>query len=261
MDIEVIEKRATSEKKGSILFVHGVCHDARCWHNYLDFFSSAGFDSYALSLRGHGKSEGHEFLDHWRLSDYVADVVKVALSIDEKPIIVGHSMGGAILQKLLGEYGSTLRAAVLLAPAVKGGLTLRWKLKLFRRYPWKTIQFLMMANGLSLSAKKIKSSLFFGDRLTLDQVIAFAPCLQAESKRVQRDLSREYTPYYGRSNIPVLVIGSKDDLFFPAEDLIKTATAYNTKPVIMEGMCHDMMIDPEWKKGAIEIKEFAERVL
>jgi alpha-beta hydrolase superfamily lysophospholipase len=118
MYIEVLSK------KGSMLFVHGVCHDANCWNNYLDYFAGIGYDTYALSLRGHGRSEGQDHLDEWGLSDYVTDVIKVILSIGEKPIVVGHSMGGAILQKLIGEHEENLKAAVLLAPGVKGGLTL-----------------------------------------------------------------------------------------------------------------------------------------
>ena len=259
--IDVIKRVSKSRNKGSILFVHGVCHNATCWHNYLDYFSAAGFDAYALSLRGHGNSDGREFLDQWGLSDYVTDVVKIALSFDEKPIIVGHSMGGAIVQKILGEEKSILRAAVLLAPAVKGGLTLSWKLKRFKNHFVKSLKFAKIVHGRSPTEKEIKSSLFLDDRLDMEQVRVLAPNIQAESKRAQRDLTLAYTPYYDSQNTPVLVIGSKADLLFPEEDLISTAKAYGTSPIILEKMCHDMMIDPEWERGAIEIEKFAERVL
>lgn len=95
----------------------------------------------------------------------------------------------------------------------------------------------------------------------MEQVRVLAPNIQAESKRAQRDLTLAYTPYYDSQNTPVLVIGSKADLLFPEEDLISTAKAYGTSPIILEKMCHDMMIDPEWERGAIEIEKFAERVL
>ena len=55
---------------------------------------------------------------------------------------------------------------------------------------------------------------------------------------------------------PVFVIGSKDDLLFPGKDVIKTAKAYNVKPVILSGMCHDMQLDKEWEKSADEIHKF-----
>lgn len=58
-----------------------------------------------------------------------------------------------------------------------------------------------------------------------------------------------------------MVIGSNADLLFPEEDLISTAISYGTSPVVMEIMCHDMMIDPEWERGAIEIRKFTERTL
>ncbi len=95
----------------------------------------------------------------------------------------------------------------------------------------------------------------------MEEVRKIQPFIQAESKRVARDLTREYTPYYENVTIPVMVIGSEDDLLFPKEDLEKTASAYNVEPVIMSKMCHDMMIDPDWMTGAEEILNFLEKSL
>ena len=261
MNIEVLNKAPKTEKKGSILFVHGVCHDANCWNNYLEYFSEEGFSAYALSLRGHGNSDGYEFLNDWGLSDYVTDVVKVALSLGEKPIVVGHSMGGAIVQKLIGEHEALFSAAVLLAPATKGGLNFRWKLKTFRKSVWQTMKFTKLLNSPSPSSKDIGNSLFLDGRLDLEALKKLMEHLQPESKRAQRDLTKKYTPYYKTPNIPILVIGSENDRLFPAEDLYKTAQAYNVAPVIVKDMCHDMMVDPEWESGAKEIYRFIQRVI
>jgi len=249
-------KKIKGQKKGSILFAHGVCHDAWCWHNYLEYFSALGYDCYALSLRGHGQSEGREHLDQWGLSDYTTDVVEVIKSIGEKPLVVGHSMGGAITQKLIGEHESIIRAAVLLAPAVKDGLNLAWKFKRFKGSVWKALQFLRMLHHSGVDEKTLKNSLFLNNRLSSAEVMKLKPHIQVESRRAANDLSAPYTPNYGRANIPVMVIGSADDLLFPTEDLLKTATAYQIKPVILTGMCHDMMIDPDWKRGAVRIESF-----
>jgi alpha-beta hydrolase superfamily lysophospholipase len=261
MKLELLISKAKTEKKGSILFIHGVSHDAQCWSNYLEYFSGAGFDCHAVSLRGHGKSEGRQHLNSWGLSDYVTDVVKVILSMDEKPIIVGHSMGGAIAQKVVGEHQSLIKAAVLLAPAVKGGLTLRWKVRRFRHTLLKAYQFIKMTKNPTSSLNDIKGSLFMNNRLSPEALTKIAPHIQAESNRASNDLSNEYTPYYGNTHIPVMVIGSEADLIFPTEDLVKTANAYEVTPIIMKEMCHDMMIDPDWQDSADEIKQFLKQHL
>ena len=49
--------------------------------HFLPFFADRGYEAHALSLRGHGASEGHELLKFWRLWDYVADVKQVASAL------------------------------------------------------------------------------------------------------------------------------------------------------------------------------------
>lgn len=80
LNIEVITRKPqqTSQRKTPILCVHGGFHGASCWDEYfLPYFEKQGFESYTLSLRGHGKSEGHENLNKWRIADYVIDLEQV----------------------------------------------------------------------------------------------------------------------------------------------------------------------------------------
>lgn len=50
------EEELGQDPKGDIVFVHGICHDARCWKNFIDFFSAQGYRCSALSLRACLKS-------------------------------------------------------------------------------------------------------------------------------------------------------------------------------------------------------------
>ena len=49
-----------------------------------------------------------------RLGQYVDDVVATAESLPRPPVLVGHSMGGLVVQQALARYA--VRAAVLVAP-------------------------------------------------------------------------------------------------------------------------------------------------
>jgi len=77
-----------------LLFVHGAWHGAWCWNQgFMQYFAGRWFSVHALSLRGHGTSAGHEGLRRFRIADYVQDVSRVASTLDEPPILIGHSMG------------------------------------------------------------------------------------------------------------------------------------------------------------------------
>lgn len=56
MHLELIQAAGRGQKKPvKLLFVHGICAGAWVWEqSFLPFFASFGYDSYALSLRGHG---------------------------------------------------------------------------------------------------------------------------------------------------------------------------------------------------------------
>ena len=72
----------TTPEPTPLLFVHGSFSDARVWdENFLPYFARRGYAAHAVSLRGHGRSEGHQHLHTWRLSDYVADLTQAVATL------------------------------------------------------------------------------------------------------------------------------------------------------------------------------------
>src|SRR5882757_8290833 len=104
--LEVIEKGACSPSHPvPLLFVHGAWHAAWCWdEHFLDFFADRGYRAAALSLRGHGSSPTAKGLRRCSLADYVDDVAEVAARLPTQPILIGHSMGGFVVQKYLERH-------------------------------------------------------------------------------------------------------------------------------------------------------------
>src|SRR5262249_49069180 len=101
--LEVIDKGHNSAAHPvPLLFVHGGWHAAWCWdEHFLDFFAENGFRAAAVSLRVHGGSTTTQRLRPCSIADYVADVKSAAAQLDVQPVIVGHSMGGFVVQKFL----------------------------------------------------------------------------------------------------------------------------------------------------------------
>jgi pimeloyl-ACP methyl ester carboxylesterase len=122
MKLEIISHEPKEKRfKTPLLFVHGTGHAAWCWEeHFLPYFAEKGFSSYAVSLRGHGKSEGRENLKWTSVSDYVSDVYQAASQLSLRPVVIGHSLGGLIVQKYLEQHEAP--AAILVAPSPSEGM-------------------------------------------------------------------------------------------------------------------------------------------
>ena len=117
-----------------LLFIHGAWHGAWCWDEYfLSFFADRGYRALAVNLRGHGNSPTQRSLRWCSITDYVEDVASVARDLPTDLVVIGHSMGGYIVQKYLESHNAT--AGVLLASLPPQG-ALRFVGRLLRRVPW-----------------------------------------------------------------------------------------------------------------------------
>ena len=98
-----------------IVFVPGGSCDSWSFHHQLDHFS-AGHRCVALDLRGHGRSDKPQ--QAYTMAGYADDVAWVIdrLGLD-CPVVVGHSMGGAIALQLAADHPEAVRAVVLDDPA------------------------------------------------------------------------------------------------------------------------------------------------
>src|SRR5215467_9242357 len=135
MKLEIISKHPIESLHPTpLLFIHGMMHGAWCWDvHFLDYFAQHGFAAHAVNLRGHGNSEGRERLRWTRIADYVEDVANAVRQLPGPPILIGHSMGGFIIQKYLEEHDAP--AAILLSSPPPAGLL--WAaLRIARRRPF-----------------------------------------------------------------------------------------------------------------------------
>ncbi len=111
----------------TIFMIHGMWGGKWLWDNYIKFFEREGYKCIATTLRYHDvdpNQEPHPELGTTSLSDYISDLEKEISELDEKPIIMGHSMGG-LLAQILGSKGLA-ETLVLLTPAAPAGI---WVIK------------------------------------------------------------------------------------------------------------------------------------
>src|SRR5450631_4312829 len=104
-----------------LIFVHGAFVAAWCWDDhFLPYFAKRGFAAHALSLRGHGGSAGWDSLATASIDDYENDVQRVVQYIGAPLVVVGHSMGGMVVQRCLKKLNAV--AAVFMASVPPEGL-------------------------------------------------------------------------------------------------------------------------------------------
>ena len=95
-----------------VLLIHGAANSASAWKFWQKALGRRGWSSRAISLRGHGKSDGE--LDGATMSDYVNDVTDVASQLRAQPVVMGWSMGGLVALMFAAE--GRARACVALSP-------------------------------------------------------------------------------------------------------------------------------------------------
>ncbi|HET8701557.1 MAG TPA: alpha/beta hydrolase family protein [Nitrococcus sp.] len=110
----------------AVLFVHGAGAGPWCWRGFMERFAAAGYDCHALALRGHPPSDPVPALGRVRLHDYVSDIHRVLERLDEA-VLIGHSMGGALVQAVAAVCD--VAALIMAAPAPVAGVR-------FHRPPW-----------------------------------------------------------------------------------------------------------------------------
>jgi pimeloyl-ACP methyl ester carboxylesterase len=111
-----------------VLFIHGLWLHARSWDDWVDHFTEAGYAASAPGWPGdpdtvaQAREHPDAIADHG-IDDVVAHFAGIIAKLPAKPILVGHSFGGMIAQRLLGE---DLAAAAIAIDAaqIKGVLPL-----------------------------------------------------------------------------------------------------------------------------------------
>jgi pimeloyl-ACP methyl ester carboxylesterase len=240
-------------RKPPLLFVHGGFSDAWCWApHFLPWFAEKGYQAHALSLRGHGASGGQESLFVAGLDDYAADVEHVSAGLPAQPVLIGHSMGAAIIERLLATR--PVRAAALISPVPPAGL-LPMATRLANRQPDYGFQFSQFDPArMSANVLEALRPFYFSDDVAPEILAEATAHLCVESPRVLMDLSmRLHWQLPERGGVPVFVLGAEGDRISTPGDVRATAQHHGVEATMVPGLAHMLMLERKWEKPAKEL--------
>jgi pimeloyl-ACP methyl ester carboxylesterase len=237
-----------------LLFVHGAFANHFAFGRFMQRLASRGFHGVAASRRGRlgvGPADARGLC----FEDYVQDTLQMIDALGAAPIVVGHSPGGLIAQRI-AELGRA-RACVLLATAPAAKLAAQ---------PVALPALLPMFPKILLG-RPIRPSRAGCDRIALNRV---AP---ADRARIYDALGYESGIVYremifgsvhvdaSRVEVPVLVAGGAHDRVVSEQLSRFTATRYAAELVMYPAGGHWLFDEPGWERVADDVAVFIERVL
>src|SRR6516164_3771161 len=111
-----------------VVFIHGLWLHATSWDPWMDLFRQAGYAPTAPGWPGDSDTVEETRRDPSKVAgqgidDVVDHYAQVIEGLGAKPIVIGHSFGGLMVQRLLGQDLATAGVAIDPAP-IKGVLNL-----------------------------------------------------------------------------------------------------------------------------------------
>lgn len=201
----------------TIIFIHGLFLTPKVWNEWKKKFENMGYTCHAPANPGHEgqpaklRSNPDSNLGEVNFEDWVNNIINYIDNLPEKPIIVGHSMGGLVAQKLM--QLNKVDAAVCISSAPpKGVITTKLsfaKSNLGLINPFK-------GNSIYYPTKKWFHYAFTNtltkeqsDRIFEEQVVP-------ESRNIPRQtLKKAGKIDFKRPHQPLLFISGKDDHIIP----------------------------------------------
>lgn len=237
-----------------LLFVHGAFAGAWTWdEHFLPYFAAQGYSAHALSLRGHGGSEGHAHIDWLSVHDYVDDVAAAIADLGAAPVLVGHSMGGFVVQKYLERH--RVPAAVLMCSVPPQGLVAA-QFALLCDKPGLMIEINRLLGGGEVALNVLREALF-AQEVSDDTLRRYYRLMQPESQRAIWDMSMFGLPNLRRMHRPpLLVLGAEKDALIPPFLVQATARTYEVPDRIFRGMGHGLMLEKDWEHVAETIRDW-----
>jgi pimeloyl-ACP methyl ester carboxylesterase len=207
-------------KTKSIVFIHGMYMTALCWEHWLDYFQAKGYECVAPAWPGRDqsvevlrKSHPDAQLGQLKLRQVVEHYERIIRGMNEKPILIGHSMGGLVVQILLQREAGSAGVAIDSAPP-QGVITPSWA---FLKSNWPHINpFVSKNQPIQMTLERFQYAFVNGLPLA-EQQAAYERYAVPESRQVPAEsLTSVAAIDFRKAHAPLLLIAGSNDHLIPA---------------------------------------------
>ncbi|MES2629218.1 MAG: alpha/beta hydrolase [Bacteroidota bacterium] len=246
--------------KKTIVFVHGMFQTNKSWEKWVNFFNEKGFHCMAPAWPLHEgepsalRNNPPADLGDLRLNDVVAHIEQLVTGLPERPIVIGHSVGGLIVQLLANKDLISLGVPIN-SVAPNAMLSFDWD---FFKNSVKIANPFKGDEPFEMNAEGFHDA--FANTLSKEEAAAeFEKSAVHDSRNVLRDCMMEYGHVdLEKQHAPLLFISGHEDHIIPYELVEKNSKAYDENSGIsdykdFEGRSHYICAEPGWEEVATHV--------
>jgi len=249
----------------TIFFITGAFVGHNCWEQWIEYFEMRGYtcivrpwpykDAAVATLKDRHPDKKVASIRLGELTDYFAGLVS---DLPEKPILIGHSIGGLMVQLLLQRDLAV--AGVAIHPvAPKGVIAFSWSML---RSVWGPLGFFTPLEDTYMMPLKSWRYIFTNGMSGSDQAATYDKYAIPESKYVSRDgLTDAAKIDFSRPHVPLLITSGNIDHIVPAALNFANYKKYKNAGSITDykefkGRNHFVLGQQTWKADADYILEW-----
>ncbi|HEU5078251.1 MAG TPA: alpha/beta hydrolase [Opitutaceae bacterium] len=254
--------------KPSIIFIHGMFLNPKSWRDWRQYFEAQGYRTSAPAWPLH---DGDPFdlrnnipmdLGKLTLEEVVQEFANIAARESERPILIGHSLGGLIVQRLV-DQDLACAGVCISSVAPNGMMSADWHLlknTMSITNPLKGDRpYIMTEEGFYQN---------FGNSMSREESnLAYTEFAVHESRNVLRDtLGKAGRIDVSLPHVPLLFIAGDQDHIIPDKLNKKNAEAYTDTNSIVEfklfsGRSHFIYDEENWQEIANYTNDWLSRVV
>lgn len=211
-----------------IVFIHGLFMNPKSWVHWISYFTQLGYICHAPAYPYHDgepstlRARYDARLSTVTLKEVVETYTEYIQHLPEQPILIGHSMGGLVTQKLINNGIGAMGICIDSAPP-KGILSFQWS---FLKANFATVD---PSKGNSICLPSVHWFQYaFCNTMTIEQTQKeYTQFVVPESRNIPRSsVSREGVIDFQKQHAPLLFIAGEKDNIIPAKLNKKNAEAY-----------------------------------
>ncbi len=244
-----------------IVFVTGAFVINKCWDEWEVYFRNKGYQTIAPSWPYKEASSAAELrnrqpndtdLAHLTLGQLVNHYANIVKSFPEKPVIIGHSLGGLITQILINRDLGVAGVAIHSVPP-QGVFPYEFS---FLKAGWKALGLFTSLRKTYLMSLKDWQYAFVNDMPLEEQKASWEKFTVPESKTVARGgLTSAARVDFNKPHAPLLLTAGSTDNIIPAHLNRRNFNAYHKNGSVLEykefeGRNHFVLGQPGWEGDA-----------